>query len=158
MKTASLKQIKDELKELSPSAVMELCLRMSRFKKENKELLTYLLLYDGREDSFVDAVKAQMDEDLSQINTATYYWMKKTIRKTLRNAKKYIRYSKNKKSEGEILLYFCQKLLDIEPSIKKSDVLWNIYLRSLEQSRKAIASLHEDLQHDYSSELDAMPT
>jgi len=157
MKTASLKQIKDELKELSPSAIMELCLRMARFKKENKELLTYLLLYEGREDSFIEAVKAQIDEDLEQINTATYYWMKKTIRKTLRNAKKYIRYSKNKKTEGEILLHFCNCLLEIKPSIQGNDVLWNIYTRTLDQVRKAVNSLHEDLQYDFYKEIDQMP-
>ena len=43
MKTATVKQIKDELSYKSANELKELCLHLSRFKKENKELLTYLL-------------------------------------------------------------------------------------------------------------------
>ena len=43
MKAVSAVIIKKELHHLSSDKLMELCLRLSRFKKENKELLTYLL-------------------------------------------------------------------------------------------------------------------
>ena len=43
MKAATVKQLKDELKHSTSEELMNLCLRLSRFKKENKELLTYLL-------------------------------------------------------------------------------------------------------------------
>ena len=43
MKTAAVKDIKQELLQRSPKELLALCLRLSRFKKENKELLTYLL-------------------------------------------------------------------------------------------------------------------
>ena len=43
MKYLTLKEIKQELNALSKEEVQELCLRLSRFKKENKELLAYLL-------------------------------------------------------------------------------------------------------------------
>jgi len=43
MKAASSKEIKSALIEQSPTQLTELCLRLARFKKENKELLTYLL-------------------------------------------------------------------------------------------------------------------
>ena len=50
MKAASISEIKTELKGLPPAQLTELCLRLARFKKENKELLTYLLFEanDGR--------------------------------------------------------------------------------------------------------------
>ena len=42
MKAVTIKQLKDELAHKSASELKELCLHLSRFKKENKELLTYL--------------------------------------------------------------------------------------------------------------------
>ena len=42
MKTATVKQIKDELSYKSANELKELCLHLSRFKKENKE---FLLIY-----------------------------------------------------------------------------------------------------------------
>ena len=43
MKAATVAQLKKELQFKSQEEIMELCLRLARFKKENKELLTYLL-------------------------------------------------------------------------------------------------------------------
>ena len=43
MKTVTLKQLKDELSYKSANELKYLCLHLSKFKKENKELLTYLL-------------------------------------------------------------------------------------------------------------------
>ncbi len=157
MKTASLKEIKDELKHASETEVLALCLELARFKKENKELLTYLLFNASNELRFVESVKAQMVLDLNDINTATYYWMKKTIRKVLRNTKKYIRYSKKKETEVALLLFFCQQLLLLEPSIRRNVTLWNIYNRQLDLVRKSMSKLHEDLQYDFNKELEQMP-
>ena len=42
MKAATVKEIKTELENLSPAALLPLTLRLAKFKKENKELLTYL--------------------------------------------------------------------------------------------------------------------
>ena len=44
MKAAGVKAIKEELKNRDREELSELCLSLSKFKKENKELLTYLLL------------------------------------------------------------------------------------------------------------------
>ena len=46
-----------------------------------------------------------------------YFYIKKSVRKILRMAKKYIRYSKNKETEIEILLHFCTVLKNMKPSI-----------------------------------------
>ena len=43
MKTASLKQVKEELSYKSDQELVALCLQLIRFKKDNKELLSYLL-------------------------------------------------------------------------------------------------------------------
>ena len=149
MKAVTVKAIKTELSHRSHDEIMELCLRLSKFKKENKELLTYLLFESENEDTFIASVKLEIDEQFELINTKTYYFIKKSIRKILRSIKKYIRYSKITETEVILLLYFCKKLSDFEPSIQKNTVLLNIYKRELENVKKKILLLHEDLQYDY---------
>lgn len=156
MKAVTVKQLKTELSNRSNSELIELCLRLSKFKKENKELLTYVLFESTFEQGYINSVKAKVDEQFEQINTTTFYFIKKSVRRILRRIKTYNRYSKNKETEIELLLYFCKKLGSLKPSIKNSTVLTNIYLRELASIKKKLGSLHEDLQYDYNMELDAL--
>ncbi|MBS9464060.1 hypothetical protein KIM67_16685 [Flagellimonas sp. 389] len=149
MKAATVVQIKKELQHRNPEELLELCLRLSKFKKENKELLTYLLFEADNEEGYVQTVKLEVDALFSEINTNSYFYIKKSVRKILRNLKKYIRYSGNKETEVELLLYFCQKLKDFRPSIERNTTLTNLYERQLTYLQKKIALLHEDLQYDY---------
>jgi len=149
MKAASAKEIKQELNNLSHEALKNLCLRLSRFKKENKELLTYLLFESYNEDTYINSIKQYIDEEFQNINTKSYFFIRKSVRKTLRNTKKYIRYSQKNETEIELLLYFCKTLKNFSPSIKHSVQLVNVYNRQLALAKKKILSLHEDLQYDY---------
>ena len=153
MKAVTVKEIKLELSERSQSEMIDLCLRLSRFKKENKELLTYLLFESSNESGYIESVKSEIDDQFELINTKTYYFIKKSVRKILRLIKKYNRYSKNKETEIELLIYFCKKLRNFKPSINGNTVLNNIYLREISGIRKKMKLLHEDLQFDYEIEL-----
>lgn len=156
MKAVTLKKIKDELKHKSANELMELCLHLSKFKKENKELLTYLLFESHNEEGYIESVKNQIDELFEQINTKSFFYIRKSVRKILTLTKKYIRYSKKKETEVELLLYFCVKLKNFKPSIKRSPRLTNTFDRQILLIKKAITSLHEDLQYDYQLELDEL--
>jgi hypothetical protein len=149
MKAVSLSEIKKELKGLSSAELEALCLRLARFKKENKELLTYLLFESHHESGYIESVKNYMDEEFLLINTDSFFYIRKSTRKILRNVKKFVRYSQNKETEVELLLYFCQKLKDFKPSINRSTQLVNMYNRQILLAKKIIGSLHEDLQYDY---------
>jgi len=153
MKAVTVKELKVELNNRSHNEVIALCLRLSKFKKENKELLTYLLFESSNENGYINTVKAEIDAQFEQINTKTYYYIKKSTRKILRSIKKYIRYSKKKETEVELLLYFCKKLANFKPSIEHNTVLKNIFMREMISIKKKILFLHEDLQHDYNVEL-----
>lgn len=155
MKAVTVKELKEELKNRSPRELLELCLRLSVFKKENKELLTYLL-FESDEVSYVESVKREIDEQFELINKKTYYLIKKSVRKILSNIKKYIRYSQNKQTEVELLIYFCTKLKNLKPSINRSPRLANLYHTQIELIRKKLPSLHEDLQHDFGKELSTL--
>jgi hypothetical protein len=156
MKAVSLKEIKQELNTLSSDEVQELCLRLSRFKKENKELLTYLLFESHNEERYIESVKSYIDEQFELINTNSYFYIRKSTRKILTNTKKYVRYSQNKETEVALLLYFCQKLKDFSPSIKYSLQLQNMYNRQLLLIKKLVATFHEDLQYDYNLMLEEL--
>lgn len=149
MKAVSVSTIKKELQHLSSDELTELCLRLSKFKKENKELLTYLLFESHDETGYIETVKAEMDAQFEAININSYFYIKKSVRKILRLIKKFARYSLKKETEVELLLYFCQRLKTFEPSIARNVSLTNIYLRQLALIKKIVATLHEDLQYDY---------
>ena len=156
MKAVTVKELKQELNTRSPKEVQELCLRLSRFKKENKELLTYLLFESANETAYIESVKQYIDVQFELINTKTFYYIRKSVRKILTNTKKYIRYSQQKETEVELLIYFCTKLKDFRPSIKNSVRLQNTYNRQIELIKKAVATLHEDLQYDYNNTLELL--
>lgn len=156
MKAASIKQLKDELKERSESQLLEYCLHLARFKKENKELLTYLLFEADDEKGYIQVIKETIDDRFDEINRTNLYFIKKGIRKTLREIKKYIRYSKNKETEVQLLLYFCEKMKSFTPSVHRSTTLQNLYDRQIAMIRKKLSGLHEDLQYDYGLELDEL--
>lgn len=156
MKAVTLREIKQELNTISTQETQELCLRLSRFKKENKELLTYLLFESHNEAGYIENIKCYMDEEFEKINPASYFYIKKSTRKILRNVKKFVRYSQKKETEVELLLYFCQKLKHYSPPIKSSTQLQNMYNRQLLLAKKIISGLHEDLQYDYNMVLSAL--
>lgn len=149
MKTATVVTLKKELKTLDKEALINISLRLSKFKKENKELLTYLLFESQNEEIYITEVKEEVATWFADMNTTSYFYIKKSVRKILRNLKKYIRYSGNKETEVALLLYFCKELKKLRPSIKNNATLENIYERQLAYCKTKITLLHEDLQHDY---------
>ena len=153
MKAASIKLIKDELKYRSQEELIEICLQLARFKKENKELLSYILYDSENEAIFINDLKEEITEDFKLINTNSYFYIKKSVRKILRNIKKHIRYSKKKETEVELLIHFCTELKNIKPTIKENTTLHNIFKKQIENIKKTIAKLHEDLQYDYTEEI-----
>ena len=156
MKAVTVKQLKDELSHKSVNELKELCLHLSKFKKENKELLTYLLFESHDEEQYIQSVKNQIDVLFSEINTKSYFYIRKSVRKILTLTKKFIRYSKKKETEVALLLYFCVKLRGFKPSIRQSTRLTNTFDRQVLLVKKAIATLHEDLQYDYQLELNEL--
>ncbi|MEM9647430.1 MAG: hypothetical protein AAF969_03045 [Bacteroidota bacterium] len=156
MKASTIAQLKKELQHRSPEELLALCLRLGRFKKENKELLTYLLFEADHEAGYIESVKTEVDEMFEEINTNSFYYIKKSVRKILRTIKKYVRYSGKKETEVELLLYFCEKLKDFRPSVKLNIALRNLYDRQIAFIDKKIVALHEDLQYDFNQILDEL--
>jgi hypothetical protein len=156
MKAAGVKAIKEELNSRSRQELSDLCLKLSKFKKENKELLTYLLFEADNENLFIISIQEEIDLEFENINRKSYYFIKKSIRKILRNTKKNIRYSKKKQTEVELLLHFCKKLKKFDPSISNSIPLTRIFDREILKIEKILNTLHPDLKYDYKTEMESI--
>ncbi len=150
MKAATIHEIKQALIGNSAKELAELCLRLAKFKKENKELLTYLLFEASDEELYIKEVNQEISTEMDQIDPGqNLYFAKKSIRKILRIANKHIRYMGSKQAEIAILLQFCQCLKQSGIPFMKSTALNNLYHQQLKKIEKAISTLHEDLQYDY---------
>ena len=153
MKSASINEIKKEISNMPPLLIAELCMRLAKFKKENKELLSYLLFEAYDEQEYIKNVKLEIDSQFEDLNINNLYFAKKGLRKILKLITKQIKFSGQKKTEVELLIYFCYKLRDSEIAINSSIALINLYQMQIKKINKAIASLHEDLRYDYELEI-----
>lgn len=149
MKTATVHELKDELQQLPVKELVELCLRLSKFKKENKELLTYLLFEAHDLPAYITVVKQQMEEAFEALNASQMFLAKKTIRKTLRIANKHIRFTGSKLAEVELLIHFCSLLQNAGLNLQKSTAMLNLYQAQLKKVHTALKTMHEDEQYDY---------
>jgi hypothetical protein len=156
MKTASIQELKQELQNVAPGKLLELCLRLARFKKDNKELLTYLLFESHDEEAYINGVKIVMAEGFDELPKSNLYLAKKSLRKILRITNKYIKYTGSKQAEVALLIYFCQKMKESGIRIQKMPVLQNLYLQQVKKINTALTQLHEDLQYDYQRDLEGL--
>ena len=154
MKAASLSELKQELQTRSHKEISELCLRLAKFKKENKELLTFLLFEEANLQSYIESVKIEVDEQFSLMNKTNIYFVKKSARKILRLVNKFIKYAASKEAEVQLLIYYCIALQNSGVAIHKSSALTNLFERQIEKINVAIEFLHEDLQYEYRKNLE----
>lgn len=159
MKTASLNEIKKELHTLDPETIQGLCLRLAKYKKENKELLTYLLYEANNEQSYIAAIKEDVDELFNELpSRSNVYYVKKSLRKILRFVNKQIKYSGIKLTELELRIHFCTKAMEAKIPLREGTVLYNLYQQQLKKIYAIVSKLPEDLQLDYQLEIEAIDT
>jgi hypothetical protein len=108
------------------------------------------------EQGFIQSVKKEVDEQFEEINQSSLYYVKKTLRKILRNINKHIRYTGSSQVTVELLIYFCKSIQDSGIPIEKNTIIANMYKGQVEKINKTLLTLHEDLQHDYSREVSSL--
>lgn len=153
MKAASLSEIKKELLGQDESTVQELCMRLAKYKKENKELLTYLLFEAHNEPTYIENVKEELNVMFGELPATNLYLTKKVLRKILRFSNKQIRYSGIKLTELELRIYFCSKVKEIQIPLQPGTVLFNLYQQQLKKITGVLEKLPEDIQGDYERDI-----
>jgi hypothetical protein len=156
MKAVSLSEIKKELAHLESKSLQELCMRLAKYKLENKELLTYLLFEAHNEPAFVNMVKAEMDDLFELLPTGNVYYIKKSLRKVLRITNRQIKYSGQPTTEVELRIHFCSRVLAAGIPLEKSQVLTNMFEQQLKKIESVIEKLPEDLQYDYHRDFETL--
>ncbi|MES2513086.1 MAG: hypothetical protein V4580_03040 [Bacteroidota bacterium] len=157
MKVSSISELKKELHELPQKQLVELCLSLAKYKKDNKEFLDYLLFQAHDKESFITAVKAEIDEHFDELKSqSNLYYVKKSLRKLLRIITKYCKYISDKAAAADLHIYFCLKLKESRIPYHKSQLLVNMYEQQLKKINTLITGLHEDLQQDYLNELEKL--
>jgi membrane-anchored protein YejM (alkaline phosphatase superfamily) len=155
MESATLNTIKKELQELPQKQLVELCVALAKYKKDNKEFLDYLLFEAQDKNNFVLNVKQQIDEHFIELQPQiNLYYIKKSLRKLLRLITKYSKYIGDKGLAAELHIYFCKKFKASGIPYQKSQLLINMYDQQLKKINTLIKTLHEDLQNDYLRELE----
>lgn len=156
IKPASLKVIKQELSLLSHQELIQIMLKLVRHRKENKELVSFILFDSKDETSFTQQMKLDMDELMEPVTRFNYATSLKYIRRVLRNTKKVARYSAHNEMEVELLMHFCSILKSKNLPIKDVKALSKMWDRCIQSMLKGISTLHDDLKYDYQTELDCL--
>jgi hypothetical protein len=73
MNSPKLAELKKELNYLELPEVKELCLRLAKYKTENKELLRYLLFYHDKKEVYVNEIKQLIINEFDDLHPSIYY-------------------------------------------------------------------------------------
>jgi hypothetical protein len=128
---------------------MELLLRLARFKKENKELLTYILFESANEHEYVEQVKKEISEEMEEIDGLPGYQYKKQFRKIQRKINKPIKYIGNKSATAELYLHMVRMI----SGKKKNNYLATFLNKSAEQYISKIEKLLPGIEDDLAADL-----
>jgi hypothetical protein len=153
MKASSVNEIKKELRTLDADTLVDICMRLAKYKKENKELLSYLLFEAHHEQGYIEAVKEVVDAYYLELPRGNTYYIKKSLRKILRYVNRQIKYSAIPQTELELRIYFCKKMKEAKVPMPGGTVLFNLYQQQVKKIKSIFQKLPEDLQADYDRDL-----
>lgn len=156
MTSASVNDIRKELLHLDSETLQALCLRLVKYKKENKELLGYLLFEAHDESAYVAQVKEETDTLFNELSNRNLYLTKKILRKILRFVNKQLKYSGIPQTELELRIYFCKKVLKEKIPLDKGTQLYNLYQQQLKKINTVLSKLPEDEQGDYTRAIETI--
>jgi len=156
MKAATISQLKEELSGLSQKEVVALCLRLAKFKKDNKELLAYLLFDAHDVEGYLKTIKNEINDAFWHLPRQNWYFYKKGLRKILRDIQKWCRHIGTKEAQVEMLLHFCQNMKDSGMPFQQHTAVNNMYITQIKKLNGLVEEVHEDLQFDYRKRLNEL--
>jgi hypothetical protein len=154
MKAATLHQIKKELETYAPKKIMELTLRLIKYKTENKELISYLLFDEDDLAGYIADLRDDVSVMFDDIHSFPPYQTKRGVRKALKFISRYSKYTNAKETESELLLHLCGLMKEKGMIRNSNKVISGIYYKQLEKVEKMLPVLHEELQYDYKQKIE----
>lgn len=156
MKIASLAEIKKELSHLSEIELKNLIIDLSKFSTENKSYLFFKLYERDNPRLYVEMVQEELEMEFVKANTRHYHFAKKSIQAIRRKLNKYLKLSKDKTAQIELILFFCEKMRLYGFMGFNHPVINNLYNLQISKVEKLISGLHEDLQYDYEFQIEEL--
>jgi len=153
VETEKLSVLKKELSRRPAKDLIEISLRIARLKKENKELLSYLLFDVEEPLYYAEKLKKEIDSLFEEISDSLHI---KSLRKILKMINKYSRFTGNDHGEVELLVYFIKRLLSFNERKMNSQAMQFLIFKVLKKLSTLIPKLDEDLKYDYSVEYDEL--
>ena len=155
MKPEKLSDLKKVLLVLNTTELTEICLRLAKYKKENKELLAYLLFDANEPMNYAEDVKSFLITDFNALQKH-YFYSTKSLRKIIRLINRYSKYTGSKQVETELTLWFCTNYMTYVDLNTNHKPLRGLLTRQFEKITKLLPKLHEDLQFDYQKEYETL--
>jgi hypothetical protein len=143
-----LSDLKKELLELSKPELIQLCLRVAKLKRENKELLAYLIFDSDDPLFYAQKLKPEIKEVFEQPFQHAYY-LTKSIRKAMRLITKYYRFTSNKQGETELLIYLVEEFYLSWRNEYRYQALGKVIYRCLEKAQSNLKKIDEDFRADF---------
>lgn len=143
-----LSDLKKELLELSKPELIQLCLRVAKLKRENKELLAYLIFDSGDPLFYAQKLKPEIKEVFEQPFQHAYY-LTKSMRKAMRLITKYYRFTSNKQGETELLIYLVEEFYLSWRNEYRYQALGKVIFRCLEKAQSNLKKIDEDFRADF---------
>jgi hypothetical protein len=152
MNVLSISEVKKNLKHLTDDELCVIMIKLAKFKKVNKEYLSFLLLNESNESLYVEEVKEHLTELLENVNQNSIQYAKKTLRKVLRVLRQCSDFSEKDVTQLDLSVFFCNELNKLQKSIRNHSIVQGMYNREITKIDKIMKGMHEDLVADYQIE------
>ena len=119
-------------------------------------MLSYVLFEAQDEQQYVETLKESLKELFEEVNVKTLYIAMKNLRKIIRLANRFLKYTSIKESHVQIYMFILQEILALDLNLSRSTSLLKIYSSLKNKLSNLIGELHEDLQYDYMRHFEAL--
>ena len=152
MDKCSIASIRKELKNLEREELVLVCLRLARYKKDNKELVSFLV-FQRNEEEFILEVKTEIHFEFTGLKLLSAFQQKKILQKSIRKINKYSKFCLSKTFDLVMFMFICQSLRDSGISLYSHTFAGTIYKKILLKASKIHSTLHEEIQGDFNEDL-----
>lgn len=156
MKPADSKDIKAALTKLESATLREIILRLARLKKENKELLTYILFDAADKEGYVAEINHYVTQQMGEVNVKSAHFARKSLRRILKTAWRLVKYSGDAECVIQVNLHLLEEMNKSKIPFGKSTALENIRSQVKAAIEKNLKLVHADLAHDFKRQLQKM--
>ena len=155
MENIKLLILKKEILKLDVKTLADICTRLAKYKKENKEFLNYLLFHNYDNQLYIDELKMEIKQCFEFLPN-TEFRIAVSLKKLLSKLNKHLKFVSDKSREAEIVCEFCNTFIEKINMNGYYTPLIQILYRQYIKLRKIVDKLDEDLQFDYQNQIDSI--